>query len=125
MKIIQKITLFCILFCMLFVLASCGEISTYQFYEACLNGDVEKVEKYISQENFTVNLYDNDISRVLSEIQKNSISNDFVYDIEEFDQEKVFLYTDTKEQILCLEMIKDISFSELNILERPLDIYYQ
>ena len=114
MKIIQKITLFCILFCMLFVLASCGEISTYQFYEACLNGDVEKVEKYISQENFTVNLYDNDISRVLSEIQKNSISNDFVYDIEELFIDDPFTVSILGNNISIIKMLYENESIKIN-----------
>ena len=83
----------------------------------------KKIHKSEKQECFFFKMPDCELKKALFQIK--SLKKNHVYDIEEFDQEKVFLYTDTKEQILCLEMIKDISFSELNILERPLDIYYQ
>ena len=73
----KKIFLFlCTIFCTM-ILFSCGKISTLKFYESCLTGDEKIVSKYLSSENFSIELSEKETSK-------------FIETLEKFDSESLF-----------------------------------
>ena len=58
---------------------SCGKISTLKFYESCLTGDEKIVSKYLSSENFSIELSEKETSK-------------FIETLEKFDSESLFFW---------------------------------
>lgn len=59
----------CTIFCTM-ILLGCGKISTLKFYEACLNGDEKIVNEYLSSENFSIELSENETSKFIEVLEK-------------------------------------------------------
>ena len=68
--IMKKIFIFlCTILCTL-ILFGCGESETLVFYKACLTGNVEVVNKYISQEDYSLELTDKEQDKFINILEK-------------------------------------------------------
>lgn len=62
---------------------SCGKISTLKFYEACLNGDEKIVNEYLSSENFSIELSENETSKFIEVLEKFDTESLFYFEYED------------------------------------------
>lgn len=72
----------CTIFCTM-ILLGCGKISTLKFYEACLNGDEKIVNEYLSSENFSIELSENETSKFIEVLEKFDTESLFYFEYED------------------------------------------
>lgn len=65
------------------ILLGCGKISTLKFYEACLNGDEKIVNEYLSSENFSIELSENETSKFIEVLEKFDTESLFYFEYED------------------------------------------
>ena len=109
----KKIFLFlCTIFCTM-ILFSCGEISTLKFYKACLTGKEELVNKYISQEEYSLELTDKEIEKFVKTLEDFDSDGLFWLDYEDiFIDNPIAVSILGKNESITKTLCENISFSE-------------
>lgn len=109
----KKIFLFlCTIFCTM-ILFSCGKISTLDFYKACLTGKEELVNKYISQEEYSLELTDKEIEKFVKTLEDFDSDGLFWLDYEDiFIDNPIAVSILGKNESITKTLCENISFSE-------------
>ena len=92
---------------------SCGKISTLDFYKACLTGKEELVNKYISQEEYSLELTDKEIEKFVKTLEDFDSDGLFWLDYEDiFIDNPIAVSILGKNESITKTLCENISFSE-------------